>query len=113
MTTLIGSASPGTPTRVVRGRRARRDAAVRVGAMSALWLSLLLVTYWWVTGGGVQDLGGWDIGLLSTGRLSGLVASVLLLAQVLLMARCRSSSTHSVRTGSPTCTDWSASRRST
>ena len=39
------------------------------------------------TGGGVQDLGGWTTGLDSVGRLTGLVASVLLLAQVVLMAR--------------------------
>ena len=30
-----------------------------------LWASLLLVTYWWVTGGGVQDLAAWDTGLTS------------------------------------------------
>ena len=60
---------------------------MRLGALVTLWLDLLLVTYWWVTGGGIQDLGGWDSALLSTGRLTGLIASVLLLAQVLLMAR--------------------------
>jgi predicted ferric reductase len=69
------------------GRRARIDAGVRLGALSALWLSLLLVTYWWVADRGVQDLGGWTTALTSLGRISGLVASVLLLAQVLLMAR--------------------------
>jgi predicted ferric reductase len=52
-----------------------------------LWLSVLLVSYWWVADGGVEDLGGWASGLMSLGRLSGLVASVLLLVQVLLMAR--------------------------
>jgi predicted ferric reductase len=69
------------------GRRARRDAAVRVIAGSALWLSLLLVTFWWDVDGGVRDLAGWATGLDSVGRISALVASVLLLAQVLLMAR--------------------------
>jgi predicted ferric reductase len=69
------------------GRRVRRDAAVRIGAVAALWLSVLLVTYWWMTDRGVQDLFGWASGLTSVGRLSGLVASVLLLVQVLLMAR--------------------------
>ncbi|MGD9960337.1 ferredoxin reductase family protein [Nocardioides sp.] len=69
------------------GRRARFDARVRVAAMAALWLSLLLVSYWWVSAGGVQDLAGWTSGLTSIGRLTGLVASVLLLAQVALMAR--------------------------
>lgn len=66
---------------------ARLDLAVRLATLIALWSSLLLVTYWWVTGGGVQDLAGWETGLTSTGRLTGLIASVLLLAQVLLMSR--------------------------
>lgn len=69
------------------GRRARLDAAVRAAAGTGLWLGLLLVTYWWVADGGVLDLGGWASGLTSVGRLTGLVASLLLLAQVLLMAR--------------------------
>lgn len=69
------------------GTRAQLDAGVRLVAGSALWLSLLLVTYWWAAAGGVTDLGGWVTGLTSVGRLTGLVASVLLLAQVLLMAR--------------------------
>lgn len=69
------------------GRRARSDALVRVGAGAALWLGLLLVTSWWVGDRGVQDLGAWASGLTSVGRITGLVASVLLLAQVLLMAR--------------------------
>ena len=67
--------------------RARFDAGVRAGATAALWAGLVLVSYWWASGGGVQDLGGWTTGLESTGRLTGLVASFLLLAQVLLMAR--------------------------
>jgi predicted ferric reductase len=71
----------------VDGTRARRDAGVRLGTLVGLWSSLLLVTYWWATGGGVQDLGSWADGLTSTGRLTGLLASVLLLLQVLLMAR--------------------------
>lgn len=69
------------------GRTARFDELVRTLAGSALWLSLLLVTSWWVTGAGVQELRHWDGGLTSTGRLLGLWGSVLLLAQVLLMAR--------------------------
>ncbi|MCW2768383.1 MAG: putative oxidoreductase, partial [Nocardioides sp.] len=67
--------------------RARFDDVVRVVAGSLLWLSLLLVTYWWVGGGGIQDLGAWTTGLTSVGRITGLVAAVLLLAQVVLMAR--------------------------
>jgi predicted ferric reductase len=73
--------------RTAVGRRDRRDLVVRLLATSTLWLSLLLVTYWWEVDGGVLDLGGWVSGLTSVGRLSGLVASVMLLAQVVLMAR--------------------------
>ena len=69
------------------GVRARRDAVVRLAAGSTLWLSLLLVSWWWITGGGITQLGGWATGLESTGRITGLASSVLLLAQVVLMAR--------------------------
>jgi predicted ferric reductase len=69
------------------GARARFDAAVRLVAGSALWSSLTLVTAWWISDRGIQDLGGWATGLTSVGRLTGLVASVLLLAQVVLMTR--------------------------
>lgn len=55
--------------------------------MLLVWLSLLLVTYWWDTGGGITDLHGWANGLTSVGRLSGLWAANLLLFQVLLMSR--------------------------
>jgi predicted ferric reductase len=85
MPELSGRAPAPSPADL--GRRARTDAAVRVGSMGALWLSLLLVTYWWVGDRGLQDLTGWVSGLTSVGRISGLLASVLLLAQVLLMAR--------------------------
>ena len=69
------------------GARARRDAGIRLAAGGALWLSLLLVTWWWVTGGGITQLGGWATGLQSVGRITGLTSAVLLLAQVVLMAR--------------------------
>ena len=78
------------PSRAMRrdvGTRAGSDATVRALSFWALWLSLLLVTYWWTADGGILDLGGWVTGLDSVGRLAGLVASVLLLAQVVLMAR--------------------------
>ncbi len=68
-------------------RRARLDAAVRFAALLGLWGSLLLVTYWWVVDRGIADLAGWASGLTSVGRLAGLLASVLMLVQVLLMAR--------------------------
>ncbi len=82
--TTRSSARVGSPP---LGRLARFDAVVRRVAASALWLSLLLVTYWWVADRGLQDLTSWGNGLNSVGRISGLVASVLLLAQVVLMAR--------------------------
>ncbi len=79
-------ASTALPTRP--GRTARRDAGVRTAAGSALWLSLLLVTYLWAAGGGIVDLGaGFAEALVSLGRWTGLVASNLLLVQVILMAR--------------------------
>lgn len=70
-----------------RGRRARFDAGVRVAAGIGLWASLLLVSYWWAAGGGLRDLAGWQTGLTAGGRLTGLIASDLLLVQVLLMSR--------------------------
>ena len=47
----------------------------------------LTVTAWWATGGGLRDLTGSPTALTSLGRLTGLYGSLLLLAQVLLMAR--------------------------
>jgi predicted ferric reductase len=48
---------------------------------------MLVVVALWVAGGGVQGLAGVGTALISVGRLAGLVASDLLLIQVLLMAR--------------------------
>lgn len=64
-----------------------RDRGLRVGATTSLAGALALVSWWWATGGGIGDLTGWAPGLTSVGRLTGLLASVLLLAQVILMAR--------------------------
>ena len=64
-----------------------RDRRVRTAAEALLVVALTLVTFWWATGGGLSDLGAWGSGLTSLGRLTGLLASVLLLVQVLLMAR--------------------------
>ena len=64
-----------------------RDRRTRTAAEALLAASLTVVTFWWATGGGLSDLGGWAAGLTSLGRLTGLLASVLLLVQVLLMAR--------------------------
>jgi predicted ferric reductase len=87
MTALATPYARPVPRAAALGRRARIDAAVRTGALAALWAGLLLVGYWWAAGGGITDLGGWATGLTSTGWLTGLLASVLLLVQVLLMAR--------------------------
>ena len=54
---------------------------------AAFWLVNLVVVALWVAGGGVQELATVSGALTSTGRLTGLVASALLLVQVLLMAR--------------------------
>lgn len=53
----------------------------------ALWALLVWVTSLWVLHGGLHDLTGLADGLTSLGRLTGLLASALLLVQVLLMAR--------------------------
>jgi predicted ferric reductase len=89
MTTLVTArhteppASPLLPL----GGDAAVDRAVRLAAVLALWLGLLLITYWWVADGDVTDLAHWVSGLTSVGRLSGLWAADLLLIQVLLMSR--------------------------
>jgi hypothetical protein len=81
------SPAQSIPAQSILARRAHTDAGVRLGAMATLWMGLLLVTYWWIADRGLQDLSGWATGLTSVGRLSGLVATMLLLAQVVLMAR--------------------------
>lgn len=55
---------------------------------SLMWLSLLVVTALWVAGGGPQDLvADPGSGLISVGRLTGLLSADLLVIQVLLIAR--------------------------
>jgi ferredoxin-NADP reductase/DMSO/TMAO reductase YedYZ heme-binding membrane subunit len=57
-------------------------------AGSLMWLSLLVVTALWVSNGGLQNLGeGFASGLISLGRLTGLMSADLLLIQVLLLGR--------------------------
>lgn len=57
-------------------------------AGAAAWLLCLFVTALWVSGGGIQTATGSLAGFfLSLGRLTGMWASVLVLLQVLLMAR--------------------------
>jgi predicted ferric reductase len=78
-----GHRAPAAPTR--RSPRVPRWWRDAVGSLT--WASVLVVCALWAAGGGVQDLGGFASGLTSLGRLTGLVASDLLLIQVLLMAR--------------------------
>ena len=67
---------------------ARQDRGIRLTAVLALWIGLLLVTYWWVAAGGIADLAtDWATALTSVGRLTGLWSADLLLVQVLLMSR--------------------------
>ena len=84
MTTLETSATAAIST---RPSRAAVDRGVRLAAGSTLWLGLLLVTYWWVADGGLRAPVADGGAVLALGQLAGLSASVLLLAQVLLMAR--------------------------
>src|SRR4051794_35096382 len=91
MTTSV-EARPGVerPAERARSRARRRPSAPAwwrdaVGAFT--WVSMLVVTGLWVAGGGVRDLAALASGATSLGRLTGLVASDLLLIQVLLMAR--------------------------
>ncbi|MBM6400377.1 ferredoxin reductase family protein [Phycicoccus sonneratiae] len=76
-----------------RRRRRPRRALVPVprwwrdATGTAGWAVLLGVVALWVQDGGVQELATWSGLLTSTGRLTGLVASALLLLQVVLMAR--------------------------
>ncbi len=57
-------------------------------AGAAAWLLCLFVTALWVAGGGIQTTTGSLTGFfLGLGRLTGMWASVLVLLQVLLMAR--------------------------
>lgn len=67
--------------------KARFDAGVRAACSVLFWASLVLVSYWWAADGGIQDLLGGEATLNSLGRIAGLVASDLLLIQVLLIAR--------------------------
>lgn len=76
----------------------RVNEAWRLAGVAVLWLTSLFVVAIWVAGGGVQSVVTgitvtWPTvsvlpeALISMGRLTGLIASNLLLYQVLLMAR--------------------------
>ncbi|MGB8382511.1 MAG: ferredoxin reductase family protein [Dermatophilaceae bacterium] len=73
---------------VVRPRRPKAAPRWwRRGAWALLWTLLLVVVALWVSNGGIPLLRTPAGALTSTGRLCGLVASCLMLVQVLLMAR--------------------------
>ena len=67
-------------------RPSRRGGPARGRLRRCGWACCWSPTGGWPTAAS-SDLGGWASGLTSIGRLTGLVASVLLLAQVVLMAR--------------------------
>ena len=85
--TLPSPPAPNLAVRAPRGRLARRDATVRALAGGVLWGVLLLVTFWWITAGGIQELSTTAGALTSLGQLTGLIASALMLAQFVLIAR--------------------------
>ncbi|WP_226359039.1 ferric reductase-like transmembrane domain-containing protein [Pseudonocardia sp. ICBG601] len=75
---------PPVPARDV----ARADRRVRRASGVLAALAVLLVIAWWVDGGGpVGLLEGGTSAVAETGRLCGLLSSLLLLGQVLLAAR--------------------------
>ena len=74
---------------------------------------MLVVVALWLAGGGLTAVHSGGEALTSLGRLTGLVASDLLLVQVLLMARIPLVERPTARTSWPGATGWSASRRST
>ena len=92
--TTINVPAPAVPAPTHADPAAYRSRAVRTvprwwrdTSAAAFWVVLLWVTALWVANGGVQDLGSVAGALTSTGRLTGLIASALLLVQVFLMAR--------------------------
>ncbi|MGG5260937.1 ferredoxin reductase family protein [Phycicoccus avicenniae] len=92
MTTSTATPEGALPTTAAARPAARRALGPvprwwRDATGAAGWAVLLVVVALWVAGGGVQEMATWAGLLTSTGRLTGLVASALLLVQVLLMAR--------------------------
>jgi predicted ferric reductase len=83
------------PRRTTPRRTAPRRAWVRPAPLwwrdlagTACWVTGLLVLALWLQGRGLQDLSsGTSAGLMSLGRLAGLLCADLLLIQVFLMAR--------------------------
>ena len=89
MSIQVGSAKPASPV----SQSPQRRPATRIPAWwrdltgATAWMLVLFVVGLWVAGGGLTAFGSPAAGLTNLGRLAGLVASVLMLLQVLLMAR--------------------------
>src|SRR6478735_7636724 len=89
MSIQVGSARPTSPV----SSSPQRRPATRIPAWwrdltgATAWMLVLFVVGLWVAGGGLTAFGSLAAGLTNIGRLTGLVASVLMLLQVLLMAR--------------------------
>jgi predicted ferric reductase len=77
----------GAPPRMAGARLRPVPLWWRDACRVFVWSTMLVVVALWVSGGGIQALAETGTGLTSIGRLTGLVASDLLLVQMLLMAR--------------------------
>lgn len=86
MTSLLTRTSQVAPMPRRGKAEPRRVWRVRAASEATFWLLNAFVVFLWVDGGGFQDLLNGHA-MTSMGRLSGLIASVLLLVQVFLMAR--------------------------
>ena len=89
MSGMTGVAQTRVPVRAPYVRHPRVPHPLLERLLPGLaWLSLVAVVLLWVHGGALQDLqsSSGDV-LTASGRLTGLIASDLLLIQVLLMAR--------------------------
>lgn len=83
----IGAGIRPVAERLPRAPRPSRRAW-RLGAITVIWFTSLVVAALWVSGGGIAALVAMNAETLNTlGRLAGLVSANLLLYQVLLMAR--------------------------
>ena len=110
ITTTTTAEAPARRTSPAYGPAARKDSQIRHGVVAAFWTSLAFVTWLWAAGGGIGDLGSWETGLNSLGCITGLVAAdLLLLVQVLLIARVPMLERTMARTGSCVNTGSSAS----
>jgi len=111
----ITAPTPGAAEATLLTRRLLRGVPQwwRASSRDAFVVSLVLVTGLWAFPHGVIDLtGGPAAALTSVGRLAGLIASDLLLVQVLLMRGCRCWSGRGARTNWPGCTASSVLARS-